>query len=61
MLNTLLANFLSVLIVPPPSYDIIMFDIDSKDTSDGVVSPPEAFLETNFLASVKSILSPSGL
>lgn len=43
-----------------PSYDVIIFDVDSKDTSVGMSCPPQAFVDRAFLKQVHSLLSPSG-
>lgn len=43
------------------SYDVIMFDVDSKDTTLGMSCPPSAFVETSLLKNVYSLLSPRGL
>ncbi|MGH0183054.1 UNVERIFIED_CONTAM: hypothetical protein FKN15_007816 [Acipenser sinensis] len=40
------------------SYDVIMFDVDSKDPTLGMSCPPPAFVEQSFLEKVKSILTP---
>jgi len=42
-------------------YDVIIFDVDSKDTSVGMSSPPKAFVDRTFLTRVHSLLSPSGV
>ena len=39
---------------------VIIFDVDSKDTSVGISSPPQAFVDRTFLTRVHSVLSPSG-
>ncbi|XP_053460783.1 eEF1A lysine and N-terminal methyltransferase isoform X2 [Nycticebus coucang] len=44
-----------------PHYDVIMFDVDSKDPTLGMSCPPPAFLEQPFLQKVKSILTPEGI
>ncbi|XP_073903582.1 eEF1A lysine and N-terminal methyltransferase isoform X2 [Castor canadensis] len=44
-----------------PYYDIIMFDVDSKDPSLGMSCPPPAFVEQPFLQKVKSILTHKGV
>lgn len=44
-----------------PSYDVIIFDVDSKDTSVGMSCPPQAFVDRAFLKQVHSLLSPSGV
>ncbi|XP_058516653.1 eEF1A lysine and N-terminal methyltransferase isoform X2 [Ochotona princeps] len=44
-----------------PRYDVIMFDVDSKDPTLGMSCPPAAFVEQPFLQKVKSILSPEGV
>ena len=41
------------------SYNIIMFDVDSKDSSLGMSSPPRPFVTPEFLATVKQILHHS--
>ncbi|XP_034775256.2 eEF1A lysine and N-terminal methyltransferase isoform X1 [Acipenser ruthenus] len=43
------------------SYDVIMFDVDSKDPTLGMSCPPPAFVEQSFLEKVKSILTPQGV
>ncbi|XP_007525255.1 eEF1A lysine and N-terminal methyltransferase isoform X1 [Erinaceus europaeus] len=45
----------------PPSYDVIMFDVDSKDPALGMSCPPPAFVDPSFLQKVKCILSPEGV
>lgn len=44
-----------------PCYDVIMFDVDSKDPTLGMSCPPPAFVEQSFLQNVKSILTPEGV
>lgn len=44
-----------------PQYDVIMFDVDSKDPTLGMSCPPPAFVDQPFLQKVKSILSPEGM
>ena len=39
---------------------VIIFDVDSKDTSVGISSPPQAFVDRTFLTRLHSLLSPSG-
>ncbi|MBN3314952.1 MET13 protein, partial [Atractosteus spatula] len=43
------------------SYDVIMFDVDSKDPTLGMSCPPPAFVETSFLEKVKNLLTPQGV
>ncbi|XP_058610804.1 eEF1A lysine and N-terminal methyltransferase isoform X2 [Onychostoma macrolepis] len=43
------------------SFDVIMFDVDSKDTTLGMSCPPPAFVETSLLKKVYSLLTPRGL
>ncbi|KAM4861394.1 eEF1A lysine and N-terminal methyltransferase isoform 2-T2 [Thomomys bottae] len=43
------------------SYDVIMFDIDSKDPTLGMSCPPAAFVEPSFLQKVRSTLTPGGV
>ncbi len=42
------------------SYDMILLDVDSKDASVGMSSPPDVFLNKDFLESCKSLLTSSG-
>nr|XP_033816914.1 eEF1A lysine and N-terminal methyltransferase isoform X3 [Geotrypetes seraphini] len=42
-------------------YDVIMFDVDSKDPSLGISCPPPAFVEKHFLQKVRNILMPEGI
>ncbi|KAM7055273.1 eEF1A lysine and N-terminal methyltransferase isoform 1-T1 [Molossus nigricans] len=44
-----------------PHYDVIMFDVDSKDPTLGMSCPPPAFVDQPFLQKVKSILAPEGV
>ncbi|XP_005867715.1 PREDICTED: methyltransferase-like protein 13 [Myotis brandtii] len=44
-----------------PQYDVIMFDVDSKDPTLGMSCPPPAFVDQPFLQKVKSILTPEAL
>lgn len=44
-----------------PQYDVIMFDVDSKDPTLGMSCPPPAFVDQPFLQKVKSILTPEGM
>uniref|UniRef100_A0A673U721 eEF1A lysine and N-terminal methyltransferase n=1 Tax=Suricata suricatta TaxID=37032 RepID=A0A673U721_SURSU len=44
-----------------PHYNVIMFDVDSKDPTLGMSCPPPAFVDHNFLQKVKSILTPEGV
>lgn len=43
------------------SYDIIMFDVDSKDPTLGMSCPPPAFVETSLLEKVCKLLTPQGI
>ncbi|KAM3876089.1 eEF1A lysine and N-terminal methyltransferase [Diretmus argenteus] len=42
-------------------FDVIMFDVDSKDTTVGMSCPPPGFVETSFLRKVCSLLTPRGV
>ncbi|KAM4641519.1 eEF1A lysine and N-terminal methyltransferase [Discoglossus pictus] len=42
-------------------YNVVMFDVDSKDPSLGISCPPPAFVEKAFLLNVKKILKPNGI
>lgn len=44
-----------------PHYDVIMFDVDSKDPTLGMSCPPPAFVAQLFLQKVKSILTSEGV
>ncbi|XP_077757798.1 eEF1A lysine and N-terminal methyltransferase isoform X4 [Canis aureus] len=44
-----------------PRYNVIMFDVDSKDPTLGMSCPPPAFVDQPFLQKVKSILTPEGV
>lgn len=41
-------------------FDVIMFDVDNKDSTVGMSCPPAAFVETVFLQKVSSLLTPRG-
>uniref|UniRef100_UPI0037E8E8F7 eEF1A lysine and N-terminal methyltransferase n=1 Tax=Semicossyphus pulcher TaxID=241346 RepID=UPI0037E8E8F7 len=42
-------------------FDVIMFDVDNKDSSVGMSCPPAAFVETSILQKVRSLLTPRGM
>ncbi|KAM8745653.1 eEF1A lysine and N-terminal methyltransferase [Acanthopagrus schlegelii] len=42
-------------------FDAIMFDVDNKDSSLGMSCPPAAFVETQILQKVSSLLTPRGV
>ncbi|KAM4628820.1 eEF1A lysine and N-terminal methyltransferase [Polymixia lowei] len=42
-------------------FDVIIFDVDSKDTTVGMSCPPSSFVETSFLEKVHSLLAPRGV
>ncbi|XP_038162845.1 eEF1A lysine and N-terminal methyltransferase isoform X2 [Cyprinodon tularosa] len=42
-------------------FDVIMFDVDNKDSSVGMSCPPAAFVETPVLQKVFNMLTPRGL
>lgn len=44
-----------------PHYDVIMFDVDSKDPTLGMSCPPPAFVDQPFLQRVRRILAPEGV
>ncbi|XP_053325857.1 eEF1A lysine and N-terminal methyltransferase [Spea bombifrons] len=44
-----------------PGYDVVMFDVDSKDSSVGMSCPPPAFVERGFLQNVRKILKDDGI
>jgi hypothetical protein len=41
-------------------YDAIILDVDSKDVSTGVSSPPRAFIDKQFLIDTRLLLKESG-
>lgn len=41
-------------------FDVIMFDVDNKDSTLGMSGPPPAFVETLFLQKVCNLLTPRG-
>ncbi|XP_034265708.1 eEF1A lysine and N-terminal methyltransferase isoform X3 [Pantherophis guttatus] len=45
----------------PSSYDVIMFDVDSKDSTLGISCPPPAFVEKTFLQKVRTLLKTEGI
>ncbi|XP_064138998.1 eEF1A lysine and N-terminal methyltransferase isoform X2 [Loxodonta africana] len=51
----------SELLLARLRYDVIMFDVDSKDPTLGMSCPPPAFVDQAFLQNVKSILTPEGV
>ncbi|XP_053178130.1 eEF1A lysine and N-terminal methyltransferase [Scomber japonicus] len=42
-------------------FDVIMFDVDNKDSTLGMSCPPAAFVETPILQKVRSLLTPKGV
>lgn len=42
-------------------YDVVMFDVDSKDPTVGMSCPPPAFVELSFLEKVLNLLTPRGV
>jgi len=51
---------ITVFLESDHAYDVIIFDVDSKDISVGMSSPPQAFVDRTFLTRVHSLLTPSG-
>lgn len=41
-------------------FDVIMFDVDNKDSTVGMSGPPPAFVETLILQKVCNLLTPRG-
>lgn len=41
-------------------FDVVMFDVDNKDSSVGMSCPPAAFVETAVLQKVFNLLTPRG-
>ena len=58
MSTVIITHLLCVLLTG--LFDVIVLDVDSKDMSCGVSSPPETFLEKQFLSNVKLLLKDSG-
>ncbi|XP_056133670.1 eEF1A lysine and N-terminal methyltransferase [Lampris incognitus] len=42
-------------------FDVIMFDVDSKDNTVGMSCPPSGFVETAFLEKIRCLLTPKGV
>lgn len=42
------------------SFDVIIFDVDNKDSTVGMSGPPATFVETAFLQKVCNLLTPRG-
>ncbi|XP_003974012.1 eEF1A lysine and N-terminal methyltransferase [Takifugu rubripes] len=42
-------------------FDVIMFDVDNKDSTVGMSGPPPAFVETTFLQKVYNLLTSRGI
>nr|XP_057929096.1 eEF1A lysine and N-terminal methyltransferase [Doryrhamphus excisus] len=42
-------------------FDAIMFDVDNKDSTVGMSSPPAAFVESSILLKVSNLLTPKGV
>lgn len=42
-------------------YHAIVFDVDAKDLTTGLNSPPKAFIEKDFLQKVASVIIPEGI
>ena len=40
--------------------NVIMFDVDSKDSSVGMSCPPQPFVEQEFLETIKTLVRPGG-
>lgn len=43
------------------TYDVVIFDVDSKDTSVGMSCPPQAFVDQEFLTQVHALLTSTGV
>ena len=41
-------------------YDVIIFDVDCKNTSSGMSSPPPAFVEREMLTNSRELLNKDG-
>lgn len=42
------------------SFDVVMFDVDSKDTTLGMSCPPPTFVDTLLLKKIYNLLTPRG-
>ncbi|XP_071343099.1 eEF1A lysine and N-terminal methyltransferase [Trachinotus anak] len=42
-------------------FDVVMFDVDNKDSTVGMSCPPAAFVETSILKKVCSLFTPRGI
>lgn len=59
-LVTVLGRYMQCLMVLAGCYDVIIFDVDSKDGSTGMSSPPPAFVEKEVLRNTRQLLSTNG-
>lgn len=60
-MNLIVKDGLDFLNESSKTYDIIVFDIDSKDASNALSCPPDAFIDKAILAKVKEMLCRDGL
>ena len=45
-----------------PRYDVVLFDVDSKDSTVGMSCPPRSFVAAPFVAAVRDrVLKPEGI
>ena len=59
-LVTVLGCYMQCLMVLAGCYDVIIFDVDSKDGSTGMSSPPPVFVEKEVLRNTRQLLSKNG-
>ncbi|XP_028398377.1 eEF1A lysine and N-terminal methyltransferase-like [Dendronephthya gigantea] len=60
-MKLIVADGLAVLKESSKKYDVVIFDIDAKDTTKALSCPPPVFLSEETLNCVKEILFPGGL
>lgn len=53
-------HMLKSLVSAGEKYDLIMLDVDSKDPTVGMSSPPKVFIQPDFLKKVEQCLTPNG-
>ena len=60
-MNLIVRDGVEILKEKSKNYDIIVFDIDSKDTSKPLSCPPSVFIKEETLRNVKAMTIPGGL
>ena len=54
------SNKFNLILYKGPRYNAVVLDVDSKDLSTGMSSPPIGFTTPEFLSAAKGILKPGG-